>query len=176
MKYVDFKKFTDENGACPIYLFEGEEVYFRERGEALLKGRFLQEPTLDYSAFEGVSLKGDKMQALIDAVNTFPFVSERRVVKVTEFYPTEKEYESYLKGLFENPPASSILLILNSSKGKAGTASLAKKPNVTLCGRYHLRQACVLLRFRYVEDCNGNGKAARLLCFYGGREVDGRNR
>lgn len=137
MKYVDFKKFTDENGACPIYLFEGEEVYFRERGEALLKGRFLQEPTLDYSAFEGVSLKGDKMQALIDAVNTFPFVSERRVVKVTEFYPTEKEYESYLKGLFENPPASSILLILNSSKGKAGTASLAKKPNVTFvdCSR-----------------------------------------
>ena len=137
MKYVDFKKFTDENGACPIYLFEGEEVYFRERGEALFKGRFLQEPTLDYSAFEGVSLKGDKMQALIDAVNTFPFVSERRVVKVTEFYPTEKEYESYLKGLFENPPASSILLILNSSKGKAGTASLAKKPNVTFvdCSR-----------------------------------------
>ena len=137
MKYVDFKKFTDENGACPIYLFEGEEVYFRERGEALLKGRFLQEPTLDYSAFEGATLKGDKMQALIDAVNTFPFVSERRVVKVTEFYPTEKEYESYLKGLFENPPASSILLILNSSKGKAGTASLAKKPNVTFvdCSR-----------------------------------------
>ena len=137
MKYVDFKKFTDENGACPIYLFEGEEVYFRERGEALLKGRFLQEPTLDYSAFEGATLKGDKMQALIDAVNTFPFVSERRVVKVTEFYPTEKEYESYLKGLFENPPASSILLILNSSKGKAGAASLAKKPNVTFvdCSR-----------------------------------------
>ena len=137
MKYVDFKKFTDENGACPIYLFEGEEVYFRERGEALLKGRFLQEPTLDYSAFEGAALKGDKMHALIDAVNTFPFVSERRVVKVTEFYPTEKEYESYLKGLFENPPASSILLILNSSKGKAGTASLAKKPNVTFvdCSR-----------------------------------------
>ena len=31
MKYVEFKKFTDENGALPIYLFEGEEVYFREK-------------------------------------------------------------------------------------------------------------------------------------------------
>ena len=131
MKYVEFKKFTDENGALPIYLFEGEEVYFREKGEALLKGRFLQEPTLDYSSFEGASLKGDKMRALVDAVNSFPFVSERRVVKVTEFYPTEKEYEAHLKGLFENPPASSILMILNSTKGKTGAVAFTKKPNVT---------------------------------------------
>lgn len=137
MKYVDLKKFTDENGACPIYLFEGEEVYFREKGEALIKSRFLQEPTLDYSAFEGASLKGDKLSLLIDAVNSYPFMSERRVVKVTEFYPTEKEYEGYLKKLFEAPPTASILLIVNSSKGKAGTASLAKKPNVTFvdCSR-----------------------------------------
>ena len=77
MKYVEFKKFTDENGALPIYLFEGEEVYFREKGEALLKSRFLQEPTLDYSAFEGASLKGDKMRALVDAVNSFPFIFGR---------------------------------------------------------------------------------------------------
>ena len=137
MKYVDFKKFTDENGACPIYLFEGEEVFFREKGEALLKARFLQEPTLDYTSFEGASLKGDKMRGLVDAVNSFPFVSERRVVKVTEFYPTEKEYEAHLKGLFENPPMASILLILNAGKGKTGTAALAKKPNVTFvdCAR-----------------------------------------
>ena len=137
MKYVDFKKFTDENGARSVYLFEGEEVYFREKGEALLRSRFLQEPTLDFSAFEGGNLKGEKMRALVDAVNSFPFVSERRVVKVTEFYPTEKEYEAYLKPLFENPPTAGMLLIFNSSKGKAGTASLAKKPNVTFvdCGR-----------------------------------------
>ena len=137
MKYVDFKKFTDENGAQPIYLFEGEEVYFREKGEALLKTRFLQEPTLDYTSFEGASLKGDKLQGLVDAVNSFPFISERRIVRVTEFYPTEKDYEAHLKGLFENPPTASILLIQNTAKGKTGTAALAKKPNVTFvdCAR-----------------------------------------
>ena len=42
MKYVDFKKFTDENGAQPVYLFEGEEAYFREKGETLLRARFFQ--------------------------------------------------------------------------------------------------------------------------------------
>ena len=137
MKYVDLKKFTDENGAQSIYLFEGEEVYFRERGEAMIKSRYLQEPTLDYVAYDGGSLKGEKMKALVDAISCFPFVSEKRVVRVTEFYPTEKEYEQYLKGLFENPPTDGILLIVNSGKGKTGTATLAKKANVTYvdCGR-----------------------------------------
>ncbi len=131
MKYVDFKKFTDEHGAQPIYLFEGEEVYFREKGEAQLKSRFLQDATLDFVAFEGNALKGEKIKAVVDAVNSFPFLSAKRVVKVSEFYPTEKEYDAYLKDLFENPPSDGILMILNGGKGKAGTAALAKKPNVT---------------------------------------------
>ena len=131
MKYVEFKKFTDENGALPIYLFEGEEIFFLEKGEALLKSRFLQESTLDYIAYDGAALKGEKLKTLTDSVNCFPFLSERRIVRVTEFYPTEKEYEQYLAGLFENPPKDSILLIMNSGKGKTGSAVLAKKPNVT---------------------------------------------
>ena len=131
MKYVDFKKFTEENGAQPIYLFEGEETYFRERGENALKTRFLQEPTLDYVSFDGATLKGEKIKALVDAVNCFPFISEKRFVRVSEFYPSEKDFDFYLKDLFLNPPSNSILLVSNSGKGKAGTASLAKKPNVT---------------------------------------------
>ena len=131
MKYVEFKKFTDDNGALPIYLFEGEEVYFREKGEALLKSRFLQEPTLDYIAYDGGALKGEKIKTLVEAVNCFPFLSKRRIVRVSEFYPTEKEYEQFLEDLFKNPPQDSILLIVNAGKGKAGSAVLAKKPNVT---------------------------------------------
>ena len=131
MKYVEFKKFTDENGARPIYLFEGEEVYFREKGTELLKTRYVQELTLDYASFDGATLKGDKIKTLVDAVRSFPFISQKRLVRVTEFYPTEKDFENYLKPLFENPPTDSILLIVNGGKGKTGTAVLAKKPNVT---------------------------------------------
>ena len=137
MKYVDFRKFTDENGACPIYLFEGEEVYFREKGEALVKSRYLQEPTLDYIAYDGGTMKGDGLKTLVDAVNCFPFVSEKRVVRVTEFYPSEKDFEYYLAPLFANPPTDSILLIVNTAKPKAGLANLSKKANVTYvdCGK-----------------------------------------
>ncbi len=137
MKYVDFKKFTDGNGAQPVYLFEGEEAYFREKGEQLLKARFLQEPTLDYIAFDGAMMKGDKITEMVDALNAFPFMSERRIVRVSEFYPTEKEYETYLKPVFENPPQSGMLLIVNAAKPKTGSVSLSKKPNVTHvdCGK-----------------------------------------
>ncbi|MBQ7924406.1 MAG: DNA polymerase III subunit delta [Clostridia bacterium] len=137
MKYVDFKKFTDERGAQPIYLFEGDDAYFREKGEAMLKSTYVQEPTLDFAAFDGASLKGDGIKQLADAWNSFPFISERRMVRVNEFYPTEKDYEAYLKTLFENPPQGGMLVIVNSSKAKTGHAVLSKKPNVTHvdCGR-----------------------------------------
>ena len=145
MKYVDFKKFTDENGAQPIYLFEGEEAYFRERGEGLILSRFLQDKTLDFATFDGAGLRGNKISALVAAVNAFPFISQKRVVKVTEFYPTEEEYEKYLKETFENPPENGILLIVNAPKksdgkkteDKSKKAALSKKPNVTFvdCGR-----------------------------------------
>ena len=103
MKYVDFKKFTDENGAQPIYLLEGEEVYFLERGEILIKSRFVRDTALDFVSYDGASLKGGKIADLVSAVNAFPFLSQKRMVKVTDFYPTEEEYQTYLKGLFENP-------------------------------------------------------------------------
>ena len=137
MKYADLRKFTDENGAQSIYLFEGEEVFFREKGEAFLKSKFVQEPMLDYASFEGSALKGEGIKALTDAWNSFPFVSQKRLVRVREFYPTEKEYESYLKRFFENPSQNGVLLIVNSAKPKTGSAKLSAKPNVTLvdCSR-----------------------------------------
>lgn len=145
MKFVDLKKHVDENGACPIYLCEGEEAYFRDKAESLLKTRFLQDATLDYASFDGASLKGAKLSSLVAAVNCFPFLSEKRFVRVTDFYPTEEEYERYLKDIFENPPEYAILFIVNAQKKtetgktaeKGKKANLQKKPNVTYvdCGR-----------------------------------------
>ena len=131
MKYVELKKYTDEHGAMPIYLLEGEEVYFHGKGEELLKSRFVQEPTLDFTSFDGVGLKGENLKKVTDAVNSFPFISQKRMVKITEFYPTEKDYETYLKPIFEHANPDGILLIINSAKPKTGTAVLSKKPNVT---------------------------------------------
>lgn len=136
MKFVFFKKSLEE-GAAPIYLFEGEEEYFKERGEEMLKEKFLGEPSLNFSAFRGEQLKGAAMTALTAAAQSFPFLSDKRIVKVTDFYPTEKEYETYLKKYFEDPPRETILLIVNSAAQKGKGADLKKAPNVTYvdCGR-----------------------------------------
>ena len=135
MKFVLFKNSLKE-GAAPIYLFDGEEEYFKERGEEMLKERFLGEPSLNYSAFHGETLKGAALSSLVAAAQSFPFMSEKRIVRVTDFYPTEKEYETYLKGYFENPSADTVLLIVNSSRPK-GKFDLKKMPNVTYvdCGK-----------------------------------------
>lgn len=137
MKYVDFRKYTEEHGAPSVCILEGEEDYFKTKGAGYLVDKFVSEATLDYASFDGQTLKGDKIKALVAAVEAYPFMSERRVVKVSEFYPTEKEYETYLKNLFENPPPTGILLIVNDGKGKQGAAKLSDKPNVTYvdCGR-----------------------------------------
>ena len=36
MKFILFKRSLEE-GAKPVYLFDGEEEYFKERGEAMLR-------------------------------------------------------------------------------------------------------------------------------------------
>lgn len=130
MKFVLFKKSLEE-GAAPIYLFDGGEEYFKERGEEMLKENFLGEPSLNYTSFHGENLRGSALVDLISAAESFPFMSDKRIVKVTDLYPTEKEYENYLKKYFENPLPSTILLIVISSTAKGKGFDLKKAPNVT---------------------------------------------
>ena len=130
MKFVFFKKSLEE-GASPVYLFEGEEEYFKERGEEMLKEKFLSEPSLNYTAFAGEALKGAAVTAMVSAAESFPFFGQKRIVKATEFYPTEKEYEQYLQKYFADPQPTTILLIVNSHAAQGKAFDLKKAPNVT---------------------------------------------
>ncbi len=130
MKFLQLKKSLKEAKPSPAYLFEGEEQYFKEKGESLLKDKFLSEPSLNFSTFEGENLKGASLQELISALDSFPFLSEKRIVKVTDFYPSEKEYETYLKKYFASPQETTILLIINSQAPKGKYFDLKKAPNV----------------------------------------------
>ena len=134
MKFTELKDSIKE-GAKPIYLLEGEDAYFRLKGEEMIKEAFLEMADLNYSAFEGESLKGSAINSLVAAVRNYPFMAEKRIIKVTDFYPSETEYDNYLKPLFEDFPQSSILIIVNYG-GKKGV-DLKRKKNVTLidCGK-----------------------------------------
>ncbi len=134
MKYTELKNSIAE-GAKQIYLLEGDDAYFRRHGEEQIKSAFLQMPELNYSVFDGESLKGAAFAALVSTIKSFPFMAEKRVVKVTEFYPSESDYENYLKPLFSDFPPTTVLIIVNSG-GKKGV-DLKRKPQVAYfdCGR-----------------------------------------
>ena len=128
MKYTDLKN-DIKNGAKGIYLFAGDDAYFKMKGEQMLKEAFVQMPELNFSSFAGENLKGANLSSLITAVESYPFMSEKRMVKVTDLYVSDKEYETYLKKTFENFPSASLLLIVNSDSKKSD--NLKRKPCIT---------------------------------------------
>lgn len=143
MKYTLLKRHLQSEGVQPIYLLEGEDLYFRTKGAEQIKNACLSQPALNFVRFEGNALKGKELIRLADALCALPFLGGKRVVEVSEFYPTESEYETYLKELFGRPVDTSVLLILNSGAAKKGGAKkggacdLKGKPNVTFveCAR-----------------------------------------
>lgn len=134
MKFTELKE-SILKGAEKIYLLEGEDAYFRLKGEEMIMDAFSEMPELNYSAFEGENLKGSALGELVAAVKNYPFMAEKRIVKVTDFYPTESDFDRYLKPLFEDFPTSTILLIVNHG-GKKGV-DLKRKKSVTFvdCGK-----------------------------------------
>lgn len=126
MKFTALKN-SISSGASPIYLFEGEEGYFRDKGVQMLKDAFVNEPSLNFTSFDG-NFKGN-FKELISSANSYPFMSEKRLVKISELYIGEKDYEK-ISELFEKPASDTIIAIVNSGKAKAGGCDLKKKPNV----------------------------------------------
>ncbi len=128
MKYTELKN-SIAAGAEKIYLLEGDDAYFRINGEEQIKSAFLEMQELNFTAFEGETLKGGAINSLVTALKNYPFMSPKRIVKISEFYPSESDYENYIKPLTEDFPPDSILIIVNCG-GKKGV-DLKRKRAVT---------------------------------------------
>ena len=136
MKFTQLAKSLRE-GIAPIYLIEGEETFFRDHAvEYIRDACAISQPVLNDVRYEGENLKGDKLSAFRDELYTLPFFDEKRIARVYEFYPTEKEWEQVLKGYCEKPSLSTVLVIVNGGK-KANTADLKRKSGILYidCGR-----------------------------------------
>lgn len=115
MKFVEFKNSLENDKPFSVYLFEGEDAFFRERGFSLLKTRFVQEPELNLVSF------GEDVDVveLLTSLNGYPFMSEKRMSVVREFYPKQDLFKKGLKDYLENPSDSSLLVILNEKPHEA---------------------------------------------------------
>lgn len=140
MKFTELKASIEE-GAKPIYLLEGNDAYFRQKAEAMIKEAFLENAELNFSSFDGETLKGGGLSALSSAVENFPFMAERRVVKVTELHPSDTEYEGYLKKLFEDFPPTGLLIIVNTPSKKGVDLKRKKSVCYVDCNSPDLEQA-----------------------------------
>ncbi len=141
MKFKDLKKSLALK-AEPIYLVSGEDAFFVERSYKLIVDACVKEPDFNLTVFDGSDLK-DNTETLINALMSYPFLSDKRVVAVKEYYPLAREIAE-LKGYFENPLESTVFVILNTQKSD----NLSKQKNVCVVdcskGDYSLLSGWIL--------------------------------
>lgn len=118
MQFTQLKE-DIKNGARSIYLLEGDDAYFRAKAEEQIKSAFLEMPELNFASFDGAQYKGAALTDITSALSAFPLMSPKRLVKLSEFYPTESDYTKYLQPFFEDFPQDSILIIVNSQSKKS---------------------------------------------------------
>lgn len=124
MKFKDLKK-SLISGIKPIYLICGDDAFLLERSIRLVIDACQIDEGLNLSTFEGQNVKGDT-DSLISALTSYPFMGDKRVVLIKEFYPLTADVKS-LKSYFDNPCETTVFIIANLSKSDA----LSKLENVT---------------------------------------------
>lgn len=128
MKFSELASSLKE-GLSPVYLVEGEEVYFRDHAVRLIRAACgITQPSLNDVRYEGETLKGDKLLSFLSDLSALPFFDERRLVRACEWHPTEKEWEPF-EAYVKSPSPTTVLVIVNGGK-KAGCAELRRKKGI----------------------------------------------
>ncbi|MBQ0099730.1 MAG: DNA polymerase III subunit delta [Firmicutes bacterium] len=158
MKYTELRK-SLESSVFSIYLLEGEDAFFRKKALEQIENKFVQEKSLNFIAFNGEDFIEEDF---FSSIEMLPFMSEKRVTVINEFYPDKKNFER-LKGFLKNPPKEDILVISN---GKPFDA-FRKYESVCLvdCSKADLS----LIEKWIVATCKGRGveiidKASQMIC------------
>ena len=127
MKFVQLAKSLREEGLSPVYLIEGEDAYFRDRAVAAVREACaLTQPALNDVRYEGETVKGS--ESLSAELWTLPFFDGRRIVRIYEYYPADKEWERKFEKYCAAPCPSTVLLFVNTGSKKT---DLKRKKGVT---------------------------------------------
>lgn len=159
--YTEFKNNLENGQSFSVYLFEGEDVFFRERGLKLLVSKFVENPELNLVSLDGEFSVGE----LVAPLNGYPFMSPKRLTVVREFYPKQEHFKSGLKEYLDNPSDCSVLAILN------GGACDALKKYQSVCV-VDCKKADASLLVKWIKaECGKSsvvidGETARLLAEY----------
>ena len=126
MKFLELKN-SVKNEIFPIYYIEGEDAFLRQNALLTLKNAFLVEPDFNLTNFTGANLKED-VESFLTAIKSYPFLSDKRIMVVNEYYPTAQELKSKkMKEVFNDLVETSIIIFINSKP----CLNLKNQPNVT---------------------------------------------
>ena len=115
IKFVEFEKTLNSNQEYSVYLFEGEDGYFRSLGLSLLKDKFLSEPNLNLATFEGK----EDISGIESSLFSLPFLSNKRFTVVKEFYPDAKTLKGGIGNFINNPSPDAVFIIINEKPCEA---------------------------------------------------------
>ncbi|MBO4262414.1 MAG: hypothetical protein J5903_01370, partial [Clostridia bacterium] len=144
MKFKELKKSLSVE-ISPVYLVSGEDAFFRERALKLICERCVKEPDINLTVYNGADVKEDP-EKLLSALFSFPFMSEKRVVAVREYYPTSANFAP-LRPYFEDPQETTVFVVVNSascdvlSKQKGITPVDCSKGDLSLLGGWVSNEA-----------------------------------
>lgn len=107
-----FKKRLEAGDIARLYLFYGEEGYLREHYLGMLRDRVVGD---GLAAFNLVEFSGEvAFDVLSEAVESYPVMSERKLVLLRDFDPfkTNEAYREKLQGLFSDLPETCVLVFV----------------------------------------------------------------
>lgn len=125
MKFRELKKSLTSK-IMPIYLVSGDDAFLSGRATRLIIDACQIDESLNLTKYEGGEVKGDG-EKLISALTSYPFMGDKRVVLVKEYYPLVADIKG-IKSYFENPCETTVFIIANIS----ACDNLTKLPNVTV--------------------------------------------
>ena len=168
MKFTDLKRSLDGGESFSVYLIEGEDAYFRTAAVKAIKEKFVQSPEMNFVNFDGDGADVSELSASLWAL---PFMSEKRMTAVREFYPKESGIKGSLKDFLLSPPKESVFLVVNEKPCE----SLKKYPSVCVidCGKADLITLSKwIIAYLKVRKVSISYDTAQELAEYCGRDMN----
>ena len=126
MKFTELKRHLRGGQLFPCYIIAGEDAGVRSFAHRLFVNTITSLPELNITYFEG---KADPV-AISDACQSLPFMSEKRLVLVTDFSGDAGKIEEYVSS-----PSPSTILVFECETMGNNLKKIAPRCEIVDCGR-----------------------------------------
>lgn len=161
MNYTDFKNSIINGEVSSIYLFEGEDSYFRESGLNLLKKHLGIDLTLNYASLDSDAGEDE----IISAITSYPMFGDKKITVIREFYPDANVLNGELGNCLEHPIEKNVFVILNQK----ASANLQKYSKITIvdCNKMNASNLARFVKSEFaIKNVNADMETCKVLCEY----------